>query len=277
MLDQGVEALTADGVDQLDRRLIGPGCGGAPQLVGTDGERKGGRGDRTGRDEPVPARIVAKLRVEKSGRGGKTVTVVYDLPRNQAFLRDVAGELKRACGTGGAVVDNTVELQGDVRDRLRPLLAGAALLLGGCRGTTGPSSINPETGEPYGPDFPVITVGDMVRTQRAFLRALGIERLAAVAGGSLGGMQALEWAVAYPEATYLWHDIQEAAGHGESEHAAPVGDKDVWCVDVSGIAVEDDPLATGLTGRRSMVRAPIDPARLTLVPDTEWYGRDWNE
>jgi translation initiation factor 1 len=79
--------------------------------------------DRTGRDELVPARIVAKLRVEKSGRGGKTVTVVYDLPRNQAFLRDVAGELKRACGTGGTVVDNTVELQGDVRDRLRPLLA----------------------------------------------------------------------------------------------------------------------------------------------------------
>jgi translation initiation factor 1 len=66
---------------------------------------------------------MAKLRVEKSGRGGKTVTVVYDLPRNQAFLREVAGELKRACGTGGTVVDNTVELQGDVRERLRALLA----------------------------------------------------------------------------------------------------------------------------------------------------------
>jgi translation initiation factor 1 len=78
---------------------------------------------RSGRDEPVPTRIVAKLRVEKSGRGGKTVTVVYDLPRNQAFLRDVAGELKRACGTGGTVVDNSVELQGDVRERVRPLLA----------------------------------------------------------------------------------------------------------------------------------------------------------
>ena len=72
-------------------------------------------------------------------------------------------------------------------------------LLGGCRGTTGPSSMNPATGRPYGSDFPVITVADMVRAERAFLDELGIERLAAVAGGSLGGMQALEWAVLYPD------------------------------------------------------------------------------
>jgi homoserine O-acetyltransferase/O-succinyltransferase len=72
-------------------------------------------------------------------------------------------------------------------------------LLGGCRGTTGPSSVDPTTGRPYGSDFPVITVADMVRTERAFLDALGIARLAAVTGGSLGGMQALEWAVRYPD------------------------------------------------------------------------------
>ena len=72
-------------------------------------------------------------------------------------------------------------------------------LLGGCRGTTGPSSTNPATGRCYGSDFPVITVADMVRTERAFLDEIGIARLAAVAGGSLGGMQALEWAVLYPD------------------------------------------------------------------------------
>ncbi|BCY11229.1 homoserine O-acetyltransferase [Actinoplanes sp. L3-i22] len=72
-------------------------------------------------------------------------------------------------------------------------------LLGGCRGTTGPSSIDPDTGAPYGSTFPVITVADMVRCERAFLDELGIERLAAVAGGSLGGMQALEWATSYPD------------------------------------------------------------------------------
>jgi homoserine O-acetyltransferase len=72
-------------------------------------------------------------------------------------------------------------------------------LLGGCRGTTGPSSIDPATGRAYGADFPVITVGDMVRAQRAFLDVLGLPRLAAVTGGSLGGMQALEWAVRYPD------------------------------------------------------------------------------
>jgi translation initiation factor 1 len=74
-------------------------------------------------DEPVPVRVVAKLRVEKAGRGGKTVTVLYDLPRNGAFLKELAHELKRACGVGGAARDDAIELQGDVRDRVRGLLA----------------------------------------------------------------------------------------------------------------------------------------------------------
>ena len=70
-------------------------------------------------DESVPGRVVAKLRMEKKGRGGKTVTVVYDLPSNSAFLKELAQELKRTCGTGGAVQDDTIELQGDLRDRVR--------------------------------------------------------------------------------------------------------------------------------------------------------------
>ncbi|MCS7259159.1 MAG: homoserine O-acetyltransferase [Anaerolineae bacterium] len=72
-------------------------------------------------------------------------------------------------------------------------------VIGGCQGSTGPSSINPATGRPYGLSFPVITIGDMVRAQRYLIDHLGIEKLLAVAGGSMGGMQALQWAVSYPE------------------------------------------------------------------------------
>ena len=74
------------------------------------------------RDEPVPARLSAKLRLEKKGRSGKSVTVVYGLPHNAAFIKNLAQELKRVCGTGGAPGEDSVELQGDLRDRVRDYL-----------------------------------------------------------------------------------------------------------------------------------------------------------
>ena len=85
-------------------------------------------------NEPLPSqpgKIVAKLRMEKKGRSGKTVTVVAGLPRNADFLKDLCQELKRACGTGGAVTDDTIELQGDLRDRVREFLLKKAFVVKG--------------------------------------------------------------------------------------------------------------------------------------------------
>jgi len=75
-------------------------------------------------------------------------------------------------------------------------------VIGGCRGSTGPSSINPRTGRPYGLSLPVVTIGDMVRAQRHLIDHLGIDRLLAVVGGSMGGMQALQWTAAYPKRVF---------------------------------------------------------------------------
>ena len=76
----------------------------------------------TGFDEQVPEKVTARLRIERAGRRGKTVTVVEGLPRNSDFLKKLAGEIKRACATGGTVVDDRVEVQGDHRDRIRAVL-----------------------------------------------------------------------------------------------------------------------------------------------------------
>lgn len=71
-------------------------------------------------------------------------------------------------------------------------------VLGGCRGTTGPSSVNPRTGKAFGSEFPAITLGDMVTVQKLLIQSLGVTKLHCVAGGSMGGMQALEWAMRFP-------------------------------------------------------------------------------
>ena len=86
---------------------------------------------RRGVDQPLPNRIVAKLRMEKKGRGGKTVTVIDGLPRNAPFLKDLCGELKRACGCGGAVLEDGVELQGELRDRAREILSKKGFIVKG--------------------------------------------------------------------------------------------------------------------------------------------------
>jgi homoserine O-acetyltransferase len=92
-------------------------------------------------------------------------------------------------------------------------------VLGGCRGTTGPGSINPATGCPFAMSFPVITIRDMVRLQAMLLTELGIERLLGVAGGSMGAMQALEWAVSYPERVVASIPIAGTARHSAQQIA----------------------------------------------------------
>jgi homoserine O-acetyltransferase len=88
-----------------------------------------------------------------------------------------------------------------------------ANVLGGCMGTYGPKHINPQTGNPLGLEFPVITIGDMVRSQKLLVEHFGITKLAAVIGGSMGGMLALEWAVSYPQMVYASVVIASASRH----------------------------------------------------------------
>jgi homoserine O-acetyltransferase len=110
-----------------------------------------------------------------------------------------------------------------------------ANVLGGCMGTSGPNSIEPATGQPYGLRFPVITVGDMVRSQAMLMDHLGIEQLFAVVGGSMGAMQVLEWAAKYPERVFsaipiagaTRHTAQNIAFH-EVGRQAIMADPD-WC------------------------------------------------
>ena len=108
-------------------------------------------------------------------------------------------------------------------------------ILGGCLGTTGPASINPATGRVWGLDFPVITIGDMVKAQARLIDHLGISQLFAVVGGSMGGMQVLEWVARYkhrvfaaiPIASAPWHSAQNIAFH-EVGRQAVMADPE-WC------------------------------------------------
>jgi homoserine O-acetyltransferase len=86
-------------------------------------------------------------------------------------------------------------------------------ILGSCMGSTGPSSLNPKTNKPYGLEFPVITIGDMVRGQKALLDHLGIQKILSVIGGSIGGLQVLEWAIRYPDMVFSAIPLATTARH----------------------------------------------------------------
>jgi homoserine O-acetyltransferase len=92
-------------------------------------------------------------------------------------------------------------------------------VIGGCLGSTGPATINPETGKPWGLDMPIVTIGDMVRAQVMLVDHLGIDRLFSVIGGSMGGMQVLQWASAYPERVHTALPIATGARHSSQNIA----------------------------------------------------------
>jgi homoserine O-acetyltransferase len=145
-------------------------------------------------------------------------------------------------------------------------------VIGGCKGSTGPASTNPKTGKPYGLSFPLISIGDMVETQKQLVDHLGVEKLLAVVGGSMGGMQVLQWMVSYPEkiraavpiATTLKHTPQQIA-FNEVGRQAVMSDPD-W---KNGEYYGHSPPAKGLAVARMI-------GHITYMSDTsmtEKFGR----
>ena len=147
-----------------------------------------------------------------------------------------------------------------------------ANVLGGCSGTTGPTSLGPATAEPYAMTFPVITIRDMVRMQAALLDFLGVEQLLAVVGGSMGGMQALDWAVAYPARVRAVVAIASAARHSAQNIAFhEVGRQAImadpaWC---HGKYPTGSPPAAGL----AVARMAAHITYLSQEGLTEKFGR----
>ncbi len=141
-------------------------------------------------------------------------------------------------------------------------------VLGSCYGTTGPTSINPATGVPYGDAFPVVTIRDMVRVQRLLLDRLGIDRLRVVIGGSMGGMQVLEWGVIYPESIDLLIPIATSARHSP------------WAVAFNAIAREAIALGARAGDPDAGLRLARKVAMMTYRHDLEFsrrFGRDRKE
>ena len=129
-------------------------------------------------------------------------------------------------------------------------------VLGGCMGSAGPSEINPATGEPMGLAFPIVTIADMVRAQAMLLDHLGIDKLFAVIGGSMGGMQALEWASLYPEPGLRRRADRHCRAPLGAEHRLPRG------------------RAAGGDGRSGLVRGRL-PGNQGKSRSRAWRWRAW--
>ncbi len=148
--------------------------------------------------------------------------------------------------------------------------------LGGCAGSTGPTSINPETNKHFGPDFPIVTVRDWVKSQLMLTDRLGIEKWAAVVGGSLGGMQVLRWAISYPER--LAHAVVIAA-------APKLSAQNIAFNEVARHSITSDPnfhdghyLEHGTTPKQGLMLARM-VGHITYLSDSAMrakFGKDVN-
>src|SRR5690242_3884565 len=135
----------------------------------------------------------------ESGEQLPSVTLHYAIYGELNDARDNAVLVCHALSGSARVADWWADLfECGILDPARDCVIGTNVL-GSCYGSTGPTSINPATGVAYGPDFPLITIRDMVRAQAVLLNHLGIKKLRAVMGGSIGGMQSLQWAVDFPD------------------------------------------------------------------------------
>ena len=139
----------------------------------------------------------APFRLEAGG-SLQPVSVRYAVYGELNERRDNAVLVCHALSGSARAADWWPEMFGKVFDLSRDCVI-CTNILGSCYGSSGPTSINPATGKPFGPDFPLVTIRDIVRAQAHVLDELGVKRLRIVIGASIGGMQALQWAVDYPE------------------------------------------------------------------------------
>jgi homoserine O-acetyltransferase/O-succinyltransferase len=177
----------------------------------------------------APATVAYETYGELNAAGDNAVLVCHALTGN-AHAAGFASDDPRSAGWWEPLIG-----PGRGLDTSRDFVI-CSNFLGSCYGTTGPVSVNPSTGKQYGPDFPQMTVRDMVRLQKALLDHLGVKSLRTVIGGSLGGMQVLEWGVMYPDVVRSMIPVATAVQHSP------------WCIglnDIARQAIMNDPAWLG--------------------------------